>query len=175
MFRERSFVLGLGLGIIAGVLLLQLMLSADVQQEKANLIAAEVSGTEKQPAAPGGDGSSGIEELDRLKSELAAQKQEHQQALQEALDKQRTELEEGQAVNTLIRAVTIRKGMGIKEVASLLEDAALIKEASAFLQETQLDRNRIRNGKYYFSDSPDQEEIKKILLRDPLLSKPGKK
>ncbi|MBJ6363406.1 hypothetical protein ACFOQM_19480 [Paenibacillus sp. GCM10012307] len=181
MFKERSFVLGLGLGVMAGVLLLQLMISADVQQTKADWIASEVSEA-KGPKESSNEANGGeSQELSRLKQEIEALKQEQekqqgeqQKAVEEALAKQRSELEAERENNSRIWAVTIRKGMGMKEIGILLEDAALVEDASAFLKETRLSRNRIRNGKYYFTGFADYDEIKKTLLRDPLLSRPVK-
>lgn len=180
MLKDRSFVLGLGVGLIAGVLMLQLMLAADVQQERTEQIEAQITSSDTlNDGAAQAEHEEQAKLLQETQAELEALKQEKERLLKEQDEKVKTALAEQleqarqeQAEAPAVRAVNVKRGMNMSAIAELLQDAALIEDASVFLKETQLDRNRIRNGKYYFSGAPDAQQIQKILLADPQRSKP---
>lgn len=179
MLKDRLFLLGLGVGLIAGTLLLQLMLAADVQQDRTEQMAAQIVGSASENNSTLDSEQAKDDEqaqlLEQAQKELETLRQEQEQLLKEQEERVKAALAEQleqQAEQTGVRAVSVKKGMGVNAIAELLQDAALIDDAEAFLKEARLDRNRIRNGKYYFTGTPDAEQIKQILLADPLQSKP---
>lgn len=146
MLENRRFVTGLGIGLISGAALLQLMLTVD----KATSRPVEPEATPTVQQAQAG-------EPDR---EAILQQGAEEEPSATAPDSEQSAQAPGQgaepAQTTVVRAVYISERMDAASVAKLFAQAQIVPEAGpllAALKERQSTR-RIRHGFYTFEGSP---------------------
>ncbi|MFS0727870.1 hypothetical protein [Paenibacillus sp. 1P07SE] len=162
MFRNRSFMLGLGTGIIAGCLLLVLMQTAE--ESEARLLDFDSGHATESPA----DGTSYTEEelltllaaeAERVRSELAEQLSAEQEA---------PAVDEVQEEKPLHRVVRIKSGTTLQTAAGILEDYGLIDNRLQFIARMKEQGGKIRRGTFYFEGRPDEDEVLRIITGPPI-------
>ncbi|XEC97138.1 hypothetical protein AB6A23_11645 [Paenibacillus tarimensis] len=156
MFRNRSFVVGLGFGIILGALLLQLAIEGEKQSGKSVLF-------EEQPAL---DANYTQEEVDRLLAEA------REQALAEAAVSTPDTQGGGEDEKPLVRIVKIPRGTTLEKTAEMLQDYGLIEDKLYFVSSMRANSGKIRSGTFYFEGRPTEEDVKETITNDPILSFP---
>jgi len=182
VLRNRTFLFGLGLGLILGAALLQLMLSADRQQERLGGIdrlggesavysqedvdrmvddavkkAVEDAARQQPAAAPGdaaGKGAPAPNEAAASGKAGAASDAEETGAA-------------GKYDDVDVRIVRIKKGATSEQVAKLLKDEGIIEDGPAFLKLMSDSSTRIRAGKFLFVGNPSPEKVKEIITGTP--------
>ncbi|GGG12170.1 hypothetical protein [Paenibacillus abyssi] len=163
MYRKRSFVIGLGMGLILGALLLQLMITA--KQQESDLMQAEQNSTGVT------DKLYSQEEVDQMiaqeRGRLAALEPEHADA-EQAEKAAANEPDE----KSLIRIVRITSGSNLNDTAQMLEDYGLIEDKYQFISSMRDRSRKIRSGTFYFEGMPSEEQVKETITQDPILSFP---
>ena len=152
MVKKRSFWTGLGLGLIAGCLLLQMMLIGSAEPAMSSIEEIDVE-TLKQQAENLGYRLYESGERWYSNAELAEKVSE---AKQDALASVEQNMEPG-----LERAVYIAPGMSSIQVADLLAKVSLIEDKDLFIQEIKKrkQQGQIQAGVISFKGEPDIAEI----------------
>lgn len=176
MFKNRTFVAGLGVGIIAGAILLQLMQIGDESQRKLSggfqdgepklYTQAELDTklaeerekaiNEAEKAAPPAS-----EKPDESPSVEAAAPPAKEDKNDEAAEQPAAE--EKPVVKKQVR---ITGGMNLTDTAELLAKQQLISDKDAFIK--AMNKKTVRAGYFIFEGNPTVEEIIRILTSQPL-------
>ncbi|SFD68875.1 hypothetical protein SAMN05216378_1007 [Paenibacillus catalpae] len=176
MFKNRSFVAGLGVGIIAGAILLQLMQIGDESQQ--NLSAGF---KEREPklytqaemdAKLAEERANAIKEADKA-GQPASEKPEATPAAEtskppsdEDMKEVTVEKPSAEEKPVLKRQVRITGGMNLTDTADLLAGQKLISDKEAFIK--AMNKKTVRAGYFIFEGNPKVEEIIRILTSQPL-------
>ncbi|GBF72028.1 hypothetical protein PA598K_00259 [Paenibacillus sp. 598K] len=170
MFRNRSYMLGLGTGIILGCLLLVLMQAAEQGEER--LLGFEDSGG--TPAAQEGKQYTEealqallAEEAERVRAELAEQATAVHE-LETAEGAAKAEEEAVADAKPLQRVVRIQSGTTLQKTAGILEDYGLIDNRLQFMARMKEAGAKIRRGTFYFEGMPDEDEVMQIITGPPI-------
>ncbi|GLX68511.1 hypothetical protein [Paenibacillus glycanilyticus] len=178
MFKNRSFVAGLGIGMIAGAILLQLMQIGDQSQQKLSdgfkdgepklYTQAELDSKlaeERAKAVKESAQANPSEDMPETKepTESASVKENEPP---EATDKKEAAGTAGEAHNDLKRQVRITGGMNLTDTAGLLADQKLISDKDAFIK--AMKNKPVRAGYFIFEGNPAVGEIIRILTSQPL-------
>jgi hypothetical protein len=149
VFENRRFVTGLGIGLIAGAALLQLMLTVDKATSRP--VEPKTTPTVQQAQAEGPDRESTLQQgAEKEPSGTASGTEQSAQAPGQGTEPAQT------SEVTVVRAVYISERMDAASVAELFAQAQIVPEAKPLLDalnERQL-TGRIRSGYYTFKDSP---------------------
>lgn len=164
MFKNRTYMSGLGLGLIVGAILLQLMLKATDVGAKQSL--------------PAPTGTAALDEMDMKQLKEAASKyyqlfdknvKVYTQAdvdskVQEAIKAQPQAGTPGSAAGKQI-AVYISQGLVASQVAELLYRSGVIADRNAFekLLNDQQVTNKIQVGFHVFEGTTDPQQVMKLL------------
>lgn len=168
MFKNKFFIYGLGLGLIAGAVLLQLMFKVD-----------EMEGRTSDP----GQSASALEQLQAQADKLNYKVVPKAQAIysdkdietlkQKAAEEERNKIAKQTAAPSVpgasplqpaaktVRTVYISERMDASQVADMLVKAGLLPDTGGFvalLGEKKL-TTRIRSGSYSFEDQPTVDDI----------------
>jgi len=194
MIDKRSLLLGLGIGLIAGALLLQLMLAGKEQSERLADIGR----------LAGEDALYSQSEVDALvaEAEERARRQFEQESAGRGAAEEaspggpaaegaadggepsggsggQTEGADGNAAEggteddaasgaeTGLINIRIRPGMTLTETAKLLEAEGVIDDAEALMKEMARMSTRIRAGYYTFTGNETIEEVRTIITSPP--------
>ncbi|WP_020615256.1 hypothetical protein [Paenibacillus daejeonensis] len=164
MFKNRSYMLGLGTGIILGCLLLVLMQAA--AEGETRLMDFENNSSASAPE----DGAFITDEelqgmlaaeAERVQAELAAQ------AAAEPEPEERPE-PAPEDFSQLHRVVRIKSGTTLQTAAGMLEDYGLIDNRLQFITKMKEEGGKIRRGTFYFEGLPDEEEVLRIITGPPI-------
>jgi len=190
MIDKRSLLLGLGIGLVAGALLLQLMLVGREQSERladidrlsgedalytqsevdALIAEAEERLRRQLGQEPAGEGTDAGNAVDRPSDEGAREGDPPSGAGDPAVNEsgQHGEKESGDAdgADSAIE-VRIRPGMTLTETAELLESEGVIEDANALMELMARMSTKIRAGYYTFTGNETLEEIRTILTSPP--------
>jgi hypothetical protein len=190
MIDKRSLLLGLGIGLVAGALLLQLMLVGREQSERladidrlsgedalytqsevdALIAEAEERLRRQLRQEPAGEGTDAGNAVDRPSDEGAREGDPPSGAGDPAVNEsgQHGEKESGDAdgADSAIE-VRIRPGMTLTETAELLESEGVIEDANALMELMARMSTKIRAGYYTFTGNETLEEIRTILTSPP--------
>mgnify|MGYP001180874485 CR=1 FL=1 len=177
MFKNRSFVAGLGVGIIAGAILLQLMQIGDESQQ--NLSDGFKDGEPKLYTQADMDTKLAEERAKAIKeaeqaTEATTEKPEESPAPEASkppadedkkdVTAQKPEAEEESVL--IKRQVRITGGMSLTDTANLLAEQQLISDKDAFIK--VMSKKPVRAGYFIFEGDPTIEEIIRILTSKPL-------
>ncbi|CAM4275962.1 hypothetical protein FHS16_002126 [Paenibacillus endophyticus] len=179
MLKNRIFLIGLGLGIMIGALLFQLMLSGEQSREK--LAERDNETTDKLYTQIEVDALLKAErdsiELDQdVGSE--ASKQETQPAVtpvpsaeppnkvEETAESPTVVPENEKAViNHVIR---IKAGIGLSKTAELLTSNHIIDDGAAFIAEMKKSKKLVRAGYFLFHEDSTIEQVITVVTSQPL-------
>lgn len=179
MFKNRSFVAGLGIGIIAGAILLQIMQIGDESQQKLSTgfkggepklytqaeldariaeeraMAADLVAVESTKPSVEKPTDTPAEHADDTAATPAAEdegtKAEEQVAAEKAASK---------------RKIRITGGMNLTDTAELLKEQKLISDKSAFI--TKMKKKPVRAGYFLFDGNPTVDEVIQIITSQPV-------
>jgi hypothetical protein len=162
VFKNRAYLSGLGLGLIVGALLLQLMFVVAQADQKPDARA---------PAAPGP-----ADELEPKKLKEAASRyfqvfeKDEKVYTQAEVDKKvrEAQAQNGGAAPAADKkiAVYVSKGLIATEVAELLYRSGVVADRNAFekmLTDQQI-TNKIQVGYHVFEGNPDMQQVINTLL-----------
>ncbi|NIK68858.1 MULTISPECIES: hypothetical protein [unclassified Paenibacillus] len=177
MFKNRSFVAGLGVGIIAGAILLQLMQIGDESQRKLS------DGFN--------DGEPKLYTQAQLDEKLAEERAKASQNAMETANPEAEKPEESPAVKApeppadssknddkkeaaaekpaeevVKRQLRITGGMNLTDTAELLAGQKLISDKAAFIK--AMKNKPVRAGYFIFEGNPTVTDIIRILTSKPL-------
>ncbi|WP_336772248.1 hypothetical protein [Paenibacillus sp. MMO-58] len=179
MFKNRSFIAGLGVGIIAGAILLQLMQIGDESQQK---LSNGFNDGEPKLYTQAELDEKLAEERDKASQNAvttekpAAQKPEESPVVKASEppadsgkndDKKAEEAAaEKPAAAAVKRQVRITGGMNLTDTAELLSEQKLISDKDAFIK--AMKNKPVRAGYFIFEGNPTVADIIRILTSQPL-------
>lgn len=167
MFKNKFFLYGLGLGLIAGAVLLQLMFKVDEMEGRTLEAGQSASALERLQA-----------QADKLNYKVVPKTQpiysdkDIESLKQKAAEEERNKIAKqtasppapggspSQPAKT-VRTVYISERMDASQVAEMLVKASLLQDTGGFvalLGEKKL-TTRIRSGSYSFEDQPAVDDI----------------
>lgn len=158
--RRKTFLYGLGSGLIAGALLVQLGNIGEMAKRPLDQLPIQEM-TREQFRSMAEKYGYGL--YDANTSVLTQEEAEH--LVQEAAEKARAEaLEEAEgdrSSNTTVYAFTIAPGSTLQQVALLLEAIGFVQDADSFMNNMKAQglSSRIRAGAYRFDEVPAFDEL----------------
>ncbi|MCK9858146.1 hypothetical protein [Paenibacillus sp. ATY16] len=177
MFKNRSFVAGLGVGIIAGAILLQLMQIGDESQQR---LSNGFNDGEPKLYTQAELDEKLAEERDKASrnaaetAKPATEKPEESPAVKASeppVDSSKSDdKKEGSADKpteaAVKRQVRITGGMNLTDTAELLSEQKLISDKDAFIK--AMKNKPVRAGYFIFEGNPTVADIIRILTSQPL-------
>ncbi|OMF36780.1 hypothetical protein BK133_09055 [Paenibacillus sp. FSL H8-0548] len=170
MLRNRSFLIGLGTGIIIGALLFQLMLSGEQSRERLGLIGKETEET--------------LYTSDEVESMLQAeraliQKEQEKQPVEETNSPIATPqaevsqtAEPTEALQTekpvIEHVIRIEVGSGLAKTAKLLANDRVIDDEAGFVKQMKKSAKVVRAGYFLFHENSTVEEVIAVVTGQPL-------
>lgn len=178
MFNKRSFLMGLGVGIILGAVLLQLIHMSEDMQTKLESMGELQEAAEQEESVPPVQPTAAADE-DRAASDaaLALEPQETTEALDTAEETEpappgdESELDpaSGQgAASAIGRKIRIEPGMSLTRSAQLLEDNGIIDDPAGFIKEMRTLNKQVRAGYYYMQEGISVDQAIEIVTSQPL-------
>ena len=164
MFKNRSYTLGLGTGIIVGCLLLLLMQVAEEGETRLMDFENDPSvSTSEEGSFITDEELQGLlaAEAERVQAELAAQ------AAAEPESEESPE-QTAEAFSQLHRVVRIKSGTTLQTAAGMLEDYGLIDNRLQFITKMKEEGGKIRRGTFYFEGMPEEDEVLRIITGPPI-------
>lgn len=172
MANKRYFIGGLGLGIICGALLLQLMLIGERQAEVPLApVSAETDGSGSGQSGAGEllASGNGTAEAEVQGGEDAAPSSEPDAASGSgAAPSSVTPAPSGENGSRSWNLIKIEAGMGLKETGELLAQQHIIEDASAFVKRMKSLGKPVRAGYFLFAGEADLDEAIGIVSSMPL-------
>lgn len=170
--HKRSFIIGIGLGIIIGVLLLELFTVGEKSQKKLNTIEQQINGgevspspspapttsdliTPKSPEAPTSEASP-MESPDQLVAPTAEQV--------EAEDVVAPDVVQSPKMAAIFR---VHPGDSITETGKRLEKNDLFNDSNEFVEYFKKNGVDIRAG-FYVEEQMELKDLKKLFTSQPL-------
>jgi hypothetical protein len=161
VLRNKSFAVGLGTGLIAGAILLQVMISVSQAEYKQVMPAEDPAMAEHQMAT---------EEMKNKMIELGYQVYEAdiilytQEQVDALVEEAKSGMKKPQAANEADLApikLTIQPGSSSSDVAELLYRSGLIADKKQFENELAGRRlaSKIQAGSYEFAQKPQLDEL----------------
>lgn len=170
MLRNRSFLIGLGAGIIIGALLFQLMLSGEQSRERLALVGTEAE--EKLYT------SEEVESMIQAERDLIQKEQEKQpvtdinsvEVTPQAAEKQKAEPIEEVPTDTPVieHVIRIEVGSGLTKTAKLLADNHIIDDQAEFVRRMKKSAKLVRAGYFLFHENSTVEEVITVVTGQPL-------
>jgi len=162
MFNKRSFVLGLGVGIVVGALLLQLFMLGESSQNKLSereqelrqgeLQGQQPSSSEPLPdvsAAADDDGQQSPEETPEQPPEASALDEEASGLpLADAGASETVEIQE-----PVLKLVRIEPGFNLTETSELLLASGIIDDAPEFIKQMKAKNKQARAGYFLIQEN----------------------
>ncbi|MEK3882167.1 hypothetical protein [Paenibacillus sp. PL2-23] len=158
----RTFLLGLGTGIIVGALLVQLFQLGERSQDRLNAIGAELSGgaaaqespgLSSPPEQPEATGTADADKLDAAPSTPAPASQEP------------SAVQSGQGE---LRLIHITPGMNLNQTEKLLLDQQIIEQAGEFVKQMQSGKLKVRAGYFVLPTGAGVEAAVQAVTSKPL-------
>lgn len=198
MFKDRRFLSGLGVGIVAGALLLQLMTigqqqadlpnadqsdqktytEQEVEQmvEKAKAEAKAEANAPVDAAATGSDSTASVDQVKMPEEpdapEAPAQPDDVKTAEQPeqptAPDADSVSEDAVQSITTEQVVIRIEPGANLTTTAKILADNGLITSQNKFISKMKRDKKLVRAGYFAFKGEPTLEEVVQTLTSKPL-------
>lgn len=179
MLKNRSFLLGLGAGIIFGAVLFQLMLfgvqsrqnlqKIDHEKNEKLYTQDEVDAmlkAEKDSAQINEQTKGGESEPEALPSPTTAPVVKEQETVKpEATSSEKAVKETKTVVQHVLR---IESGSGLTATASLLAENQIIQDQTAFIQQMKKSKKLVRAGYFLFNEGSSVAEAIKIVTSQPL-------
>jgi len=177
--HRRSLLIGIGIGIIIGVLLLELFTIGEKSQEQLNAIEQQINGGDASPApttTPIDEETSASEQEDAQAPEAPASAEEPQAPTNELVEPAEPPVE-SEAVETPEPAQTpehtaaifrVHPGDSITSTAKRLESNGLFNDSSQFVDYFRNHSVDIRAGFFYIEEQMTLDDLKKLFTSQPL-------
>ncbi|MGO4106818.1 hypothetical protein [Paenibacillus sp. YAF4_2] len=177
MFKNRSFVAGLGAGIIAGAILLQIMQIGDESQQKLSdgfkdgepklYTQEELDDRIAEERAKAAD----VDAVESAKPSAVkpTETPNDEAAATPATENNDTKAEEQAAATEKAeskRKIHITGGMNLTDTAELLKEQKLIADKSAFI--AKMKKKPVRAGYFLFVGNPTVGEVIQIITSQPV-------
>ncbi|PZD93350.1 hypothetical protein DNH61_22185 [Paenibacillus sambharensis] len=192
MFRNRTFLFGLGIGIIVGALLLQLMYVSEQQAGRAeqgpedmytqeqvdDLIAEAKQRLRAELQAPAEEESAADDtKADDANAEGTPESGEPAKADGPSKEAETAPVKSGsvkeapaaepETMTVSMLPVRIKSGMNLTQIASLLKSKGVIADEKVFLTIMTDYSSKIVAGFYYFDGELTYADVKKIITSPP--------
>ncbi|MFX3632945.1 MAG: hypothetical protein ACE3L7_01260 [Candidatus Pristimantibacillus sp.] len=182
MLKNRIFLTGLGIGIIVGALLLQLMSLGEQSQLKLKASLnkdEEVLFTQKEVDAMldaervsmGLNAKVDAESKTEVTTETDKQDEVKEDAAAESEQpEQNANSEEGQPAAEVAPKETrlhIKGGMNLTSIAKLLAENDIISDQAEFIKQMNKTKKPVRAGHFVFSGQPTLKEVMTIITTKP--------
>lgn len=179
MFNKRSFLLGLGIGIIVGAMLLQLFRLGEESQNRLDEIGQQIESGDLPTAtvAPTEAAEPSAPEATASDSEASGTTEgEPSQAADADSAKEPSETPkatpEASAASAEPFVVRIEPGMSVTETAELLLKAEAIEDSELFIDEMKSSGLQVRAGYFLFEKAPvDARSAASIVSGKPISAK----
>jgi hypothetical protein len=179
MFNKRSFMLGLGLGIIVGAMLLQLFYMGESSQNRLDELGKEIEQGGLPPSSQEPVESGASQASTDSRDQAAAGSEEPVPSPQpEATAATATEapsdtpLAEETSEPFEPFVVRIKPGMSLTETAELLLQAGAIKDSQSFIDEMKSSSTPVRAGYFLFDrDELNAKQAAAIVSGKPITAK----
>ncbi|ANY69646.1 hypothetical protein BBD42_26535 [Paenibacillus sp. BIHB 4019] len=190
MFKNRVFLTGLGLGIIIGALLLQMMMIGESSQQKlSNRDNADAGQEEKLYSQSEVDAiveaqkaTSSIKEESEATAvpsptaspEQAPSESAAPQASAPASPKASAVPTDNSSAaadtdeNTIRKMVRIQAGTNLTAASELLAKEKLISDKAAFIRKMKQEKKLVRAGYFLFTGNPSLEEVITTITTQPM-------
>ncbi len=183
MLKTRSFLMGLGLGVIIGALLFQLMLSRSAvelvigeQAEPDPNPAASAQAVVQQPSpeedllpetteAPAAAAQTEAPQTEAPQTEAPQKPAATPEPSQSAPPEQTSATVEPTAAAFVLR---IKPGMNLTDTAELLAAREVVPSGPAFIQQMNKQRKVVRAGLFLFKPDMTVEEAIQVVTSQPL-------
>ncbi|MCM3632008.1 hypothetical protein [Paenibacillus camelliae] len=175
--HRRSLLIGIGIGIIIGVLMLELFTIGEKSQEQLNAIEQQINGRDASPTptpTPIGEETSASE--DAQAPEAPASAEEPQAPTNELVEPAEPPVE-SEAVETPEPAQTpentaaifrVHPGDSITSTAKRLESNGLFNDSSQFVDYFRNHSVDIRAGFFYIEEQMTLDDLEKLFTSQPL-------
>ncbi|RXZ76933.1 hypothetical protein EBB07_32035 [Paenibacillaceae bacterium] len=171
MLKNRSLLIGLGIGLILGTLMLQLMNLAEEQGMELSQYAQE--GVQEQQLYTQQQLTEQLEEQRAALTKAEAEAAEAVEALAAAELKAAEPDPLLEQAKQLVRVIRIRRGTGLEQTAEMLANYGLVADQQQFMQSMSKRSREIRSGVFYFTGFPSEDEVREIITSDPTLTHPA--
>jgi hypothetical protein len=165
VLKSKPFLIGLGCGLIAGAIFLQLMISSGEIKNKTSVIVADALTQEQLQAEAGRLNMKVIP-----KENLSYTQQQIDEIKQKAAAEEKSKAANAAPVKEkILRTVHIPNPMDATSVANVLVTAQVIPESAQLLNlliEQKL-TEKIRYGTYTFEDQTDVKEVLRKITTSP--------
>ncbi|MFD0587555.1 hypothetical protein ACFQZE_06045 [Paenibacillus sp. GCM10027627] len=183
MFNKRSFLLGLGCGIIAGAILLQLFNLGQSSQDRLQEIGREIeqgegaqpghsAAAEPSSAASPSSTSSGAQTV--TPSATPASTADHVSSSGETSSSAKPEQTKAAEEQERI-VIRIEPGTDLTSTGELLVSKGIIEDSAPFIKKMKASKKLIRAGYFLFPKGIGAEEAIKIVTGQPLDKKEADK
>ena len=141
MFKNKIFLSGLGIGLIVGAILLQLMNSVPIPSNQSFVLDDPAEQNQQEDPSKTTEGTDEAES-DKSKDEPKIVVQNHW-------------------------GFTIAKGTQIQEIINMLHKMKLIEDRDGFLKElkAKMPDHYIYEGYYVFENKPNHQEIIRMIMK----------
>ena len=173
MFNRRTFLQGLGTGIIIGAILLQLFNLGQDSQENLKNIGEQLENVELEPSGDESKSGQQNQEDAEQEPELTSEPTPEADAGSEAENSDNaaeSSSETGEAALGALRLIRIEPGMSLEEISVILTDNRIIdsQEASAFVNKMVADKKLARAGYYAMPVGFGVEAVIEAVVSQPL-------
>ncbi|MDQ6419228.1 hypothetical protein RB620_07210 [Paenibacillus sp. LHD-117] len=169
MFNKRSFVLGLGIGMIVGAMLLQLFYLGEDSQKQLDQIGQQVEQGGLRSAELTPTSGTEPESTEQPTAQPSPKVTEPPPTKQPEASAEPAK-EDLSASDPFV--VRIEPGMSLTETAELLAQAGAISEPNPFIDEMKSSGLRVRAGYFLFAKGPvDAKEAAAIVSGEPISEK----
>lgn len=180
MFNKRSFLAGLGFGVMIGALLLQLIHMSESSQKKLNQLSEQMENAESQ------SGAGEQEQQDKLEETASVQDSSESTTppVEEQIPDQAAEADVDAAIEDHTataqdplhpegapakgRLLRIEPGFSITRTAEFLEENGIIEDTSAFIAKMKAAKKEVRAGRFEFQLGMSTEAAIKMVTSQPL-------
>ncbi|MBD2870709.1 hypothetical protein [Paenibacillus arenilitoris] len=172
MLKNRSFLIGLGSGIIIGALLFQLMLLGDQSKDQLKRIGEE-SGAKVYTQAE----VDAMLEADRATARLDEQlkaEQEKAPVADSAAEVDEAGGDQDVPPKAVEHVIRIEAGTGLNETAALLAANRVIRDEAKFVKLMKEQDKRVRAGFFLLSEGISVAEAMEIVTNQPLTERKAK-
>lgn len=170
MLRNRSFLIGLGAGIIIGALLFQFMLSGEQSRERLGFAGTETQEKLYTPAE--------VDSMIQAERELIQKEQEKQPVAEVNSDTESPLEEVSQTTEpaeelpsdkpVIEHVIRIEVGSGLSKTAKLLSADHIIDDEAGFVRQMKKSAKLVRAGYFLFHENSSVEEVIAVVTGQPL-------
>ena len=170
--HRRSFIIGIGIGIIIGVLLLELFTIGEKSQKQLNAIEEQINGGEVSPSPSPTDTEPESSQVPEAPETPVSESpvESPDQLTEPTVEPVATDnVAPPEAVQSPKKAAILRvhPGDSITETANRLENSGLFSENKQFVDYFKNNGVEIRAGFFYVEEQMELSDLKKLFTSKP--------